>query len=102
MKYTIIAYDSEQNQSIVDCVKAKSGQHAAIAFAEQRALSELIVLAVIPGDHKAVYPESLYGESVQDLLTLAGTTCEQCKKPYPYAGDGYDGLCPDCADKVKS
>lgn len=29
-----------------------------------------------------------------------GETCDECGKKYPQAGDGYDGKCPDCADKA--
>lgn len=25
-------------------------------------------------------------------------TCERCGEAFPSAGDGYDGLCPTCAD----
>lgn len=29
-------------------------------------------------------------------------TCRKCKAKYPYAGDGWNGLCPNCADKAEA
>jgi hypothetical protein len=28
-------------------------------------------------------------------------TCEWCSATYPDAGDGWDGLCPTCADRAE-
>ena len=27
--------------------------------------------------------------------------CRKCGAKYPDGGDGYDGMCPDCADKAE-
>lgn len=34
-----------------------------------------------------------------DPDNLRGPECEECGEEFPDAGDGYDGLCPDCADR---
>lgn len=28
--------------------------------------------------------------------------CRECGDTYPQGGDGWDGLCPDCADKAEA
>lgn len=38
---------------------------------------------------------------LQELDDLTGTeACRTCAIPYSTSGDGYDGECPECADKT--
>lgn len=36
----------------------------------------------------------------EEALSADDETCRTCGESYPYAGDGYDGECPSCADRT--
>lgn len=51
------------------------------------------------GDDDGCYVQAWIWVSDDDASI--GNACDHCYEVYPSAGDGYDGLCPSCADEAE-
>lgn len=45
-----------------------------------------------------VHPDDV-AEACPVVLMCEPKTCAKCGHTYPEAGDGWDGMCPSCADR---
>jgi formylmethanofuran dehydrogenase subunit E len=44
------------------------------------------------------FMQQIYRSQIQESLADATVMCARCGELFPAAGDGYDDLCPTCAD----
>lgn len=99
MIYTVIGHYEDTAQVIADHVEASSWSEAFMLAALDRD-DDCCFIAAIPGKHEAMTPCEDSGKSAfcEDLKANR-SICRECDELFEEGGDGYDGLCPGCADK---
>lgn len=91
----------------VDSVSHSSQMVAAIGHAMMYCVEEnteyegrLLVDPALAAAARAFYPTAKEWAGLHDNFTVDEAACRTCGAEYSEFGDGWDGECPDCADRT--